>query len=67
MALDKATKAIASHSRLEMASLNTTKAIIEVATISKLFSKEALAEVVFNRPNIKKIGASISKTIMPIV
>ena len=37
--------------------------MIDVATISKLFKSDALAEFVIVKPNIKKIGAAISKTI----
>ena len=58
---------MARQSLAEMASLKMSKAINEVATISKLFSSEAFAEVVCARPNISKIGAIISKTIIPKV
>ncbi len=39
----------------------------EVATISKLFSREALAELVFAIPSISKMGAMMSNTTMATV
>ena len=57
----------ASISRLDRASRNTKKAIMEVATISKLFRREAFAELVCSRPSISRIGAAMSSTIMPMV
>ena len=48
-------------------SLNTIRAIIAVATISKLLSNDAFAAVVEFRPNSKQIGAAISKTIIAMV
>ena len=65
--LESVTSKMARQSLAEMASLKMSKAINEVATISKLFSSEAFAEVVCARPNISKIGAIISKTIIPKV
>ena len=65
--LASVTSTIASHSRLDSTSRNTSRAISEVATISKLFSKDALAEPVCRRPNIKRIGAAISSTTIPTV
>ena len=50
-----------------MCSLNTIKAIIAVATISKLLSRETLAAVVAFNPNNRKIGAAMSKSIMAMV
>lgn len=58
---------IAVHNFGDIISLKQTKAIIDVATISKLFKSDALAEFVIVKPNIKKIGAAISKTIIPKV
>ena len=43
------------------------KAIKEVATISKLLSRDAFAELVCCKPSMSKIGAAISNTIIPIV
>jgi hypothetical protein len=58
---------MAIQSRFDTFSENNTSAITEVATISKFPSNDALsAEDVF-KPNIKKIGAAISKRIMPTV
>ena len=62
--LAKVMSATTIHIRLPTASLNTKNAIKEVATISKLFSREALAGVVIDSPNINAIGAAMSKTIM---
>ena len=39
----------------------------DVATISKLLSRDALAEVVEVRPIIRQMGAATSRTIMPTV
>ena len=67
MALATVTKPIAAHSFLEMTSLKITNAIKEVATISKLLSNETFAAFVLLIPNIKRIGAIISSTTIPIV
>ena len=61
------TKTIADHSLLEITSLKTTSAIKEVATISKLFSSDTLAEFVLLIPSISKIGAAISNTTIATV
>lgn len=55
--LDKVINAIAIHIFQEIISLNITKAIIDVHTISKLFNKEAFEEAVLLSPYIKRIGA----------
>ena len=47
--------------------LNIISAIIAVATISKLLSSDALAAVVAFNPNIKQIGAAMSKSIIATV
>lgn len=60
-------KEIAIHICLPTASLKTNKAITAVATISKLFSKDAFAEVVIVRPSIRRIGAAISRAIIPTI
>ena len=65
--LEAVTRAMASQSRLEMASRNTTRAVMAVATISKLFSREALAAVVRIRPAMRKMGAAMSSATMPTV
>ena len=57
--------AIAIQSRFETASLKTKSAITVVATISKLPSKDALAEVPYLIPSMRKMGAAMSRTIMP--
>ena len=51
----------------EISSLKISKAIIDVATISKLFNNEALLELVNLSPNIKNIGATISRNTINIV
>ena len=61
------TKKIAIQSFLDIISLKITNAIIEVATISKLFKSETLAELVIDIPSINKIGAIISKITIAIV
>ena len=54
---------IPNHNRGLIFSLN----IIAVATISKLLSSDALAAVVAFNPNIKQIGAAMSKSIIATV
>ena len=56
---------MAAHSRREMASPKMNRAMMEVATISKLFSSEALAAVVRLSPSMRKIGAAMSSATMP--
>ena len=58
--------AIALQSRFETASLKTKSAITVVATISKLPSKDALAEVPYLIPSMRKMGAAMSRAIMPM-
>src|SRR5699024_11747673 len=65
IALERVISPMASHRRLPMASLKTSSAITDVATISKLLSREALADVVDLSPIMRQIGAAISRTIMP--
>ena len=64
---DNVTKNIPNHNLVLIFSLNTIRAIIAVATISKLLSNDAFAAVVEFRPNSKQIGAAISKTIIAMV
>ena len=64
MILASVTSAMAMVSLRERTSL---KAISEVATISKLFSSDALAALVRSRPSISRMGAAMSSTIMPMV
>lgn len=65
--LETVIREIAPHSLFLMDSLNIIKAIIYVATISKLFSKEAFAAEVVVSPIIKNIGATISNATILIV
>lgn len=67
MRLERAMRPMASHSLRLMASLNTRSAMSDVATISKLLSRDAWAEVVEAGPIIKQMGAATSRTIMPTV
>ena len=57
--------AIAAHRRFETASRKTNSAISVVATISKLPSNEALADEPCRMPSMRKMGAAMSRTIMP--
>ena len=59
--LETVINAIASHILFPTASLKAKRAMIAVATISKLLRSEAVAEVVIVKPSISKIGAAISK------
>lgn len=67
MMLAAVTSPMAIQRRGEMISLNTTRAMREVATISKLLSREALAAVVRAMPSMSKMGAAMSSTIMAMV
>ena len=60
-------KIIALQSLLVMRSLKMNNAMSDVATISKLLSKETFSGVAVVRPIIKNIGAAMSKTIIPTV
>ena len=60
--LESVTSAMPIHRRLEMASRNTASAMSDVATISKLFSREAFAAFVRARPSISRIGAATSSS-----
>ena len=53
-----------SHKRALIFSLNIASAMIAVATISKLFSSDALAAVVHLSPSNKHMGAATSKRII---
>ena len=61
------TMAMAIQSLEEIISLKITRAIMEVATISKLFNKDTLAELVLAMPNISKMGAIMSNTTIAMV
>ena len=61
------TSIIANVSFLESVSLKIRNAMHEVATISKLLSRDAFAEFVEPSPSINRIGAAISNRIIPIV
>ena len=63
--LDVVISEIASHILLEIVSLNSIKAIIDVHTISKLFNKDALNDALSSNQNISNMGATISNTIIP--
>ena len=63
----KVIKPMPHHRCFDNFSLNITNAITDVATISKLFIKEAFAAVVLAKPIIKKMGAIISNTTIPTV
>ena len=67
MPQDKVIKKMPDHNRALIVSLKTIKAMIAVATISKLLSKETLAAEVDIRPNIRQIGAAISSKIIATV
>ena len=67
MALAAVTQAIAHHRRGRIASPNRSSAMTDVATISKLFKREAFAAVVFASPAIRQIGAAMSRTTIPTV
>ena len=65
--LDTVTSPMASHSRREIFSPNSSRAMRAVATISKLFSRAALAAVVDLRPTSRQMGAAMSSRIMATV
>ena len=67
MMLASVTSKMAAHSRLVSTSLKMKKAISDVATISKLFSSDTLAELVRAIPSISRMGAAISSTTMATV
>ncbi len=67
MTLDSVTSAIPSQSLREIFSLNTSIAMSDVATISKLFKSDAFAADVLLMPIISAMGAAISSTTMPMV
>ena len=65
--LAKDTRPTAIHNRMDINSLKTIKAMTEVAAISKLFSNEAFAAEVMDKPIIWKIEAAMSSITMPTV
>ena len=65
--LEITTRIIAENSLFDTVSLKITKAITEVATISKLFRSDTLAELVCIIPNIKNMGAAISRSTIATV
>ena len=67
MPLERVMSAMAIQSRREIFSRKRKRAISEVATISKLPRREALAEVALFSPSISRMGAAISSRIMPMV
>ncbi len=67
IAHERVTQRIPSQRRLLIASLNITRAIRAVATISKLLSREAFAALVALSPNIRSIGAAMSRSIIATV
>lgn len=66
-AQDSVTNNIPSQRRELIFSLKTIKAMIAVATISKLLSNEAFAAAVDSNPISKQIGAAMSSRIITIV
>ena len=56
------TRIIATQSLRVICSWNSIRAIMAVATISKLFSNDAFAAAVVLSPSIRNIGAAISRT-----
>ena len=67
MTLAIVTMKIANHNLPDMTSLKITSAIMDVTTISKLFSNDTLAEFVPAIPYISNMGAAISRTTMAAV
>ncbi len=65
--ISAATNRIPAQSLGEITSLKITKAITAVATISKLFRREAFAVVVFVRPKSRQMGAAISSSTIATV
>ena len=65
--LERVMRPMAVHSFPDTFSPKKKRAIMVVATISKLPNREALDAVQFFIPSIRKIGAAISKAIMPRV
>ena len=63
--LDRVMRPMASQSLPDTFSLNSSRAISVVVTISKLPSREALEAVPRLIPIIRNTGAAISKRIMP--
>src|SRR5574344_182843 len=61
------TRMMAIQSFGEIASLKISSAMRLVVTISKLLSSDALAAVVNDIPDIRHIGAAMSRRTMPIV
>ena len=59
--------AMPAHRRGLIVSLNTASATTAVATISKLFSREAFAAVVDFKPYKRQMGAAMSSKIMATV
>ena len=57
---------IAAQRRFVTSSLKTNRAMIVVATISKFPNRETLADELLRIPIIRKIGAAISRRIIPI-
>jgi hypothetical protein len=66
-ALDTTIKAMASHILLGTVSLKNTNAMVEVATISKLFSSDAVEAVVIVSPTMSSIGAKISNATIAMI
>ena len=65
--LARVIRPMANHSRWPIVSWNTASAIREVATISKLFKREAWAGEVRARPAISRMGAAMSSRTIPMV
>jgi hypothetical protein len=65
--LDSVMRPIAAQRRPLTFSRNSANAMTVVATISKLPSREALADVPMRTPSISRIGAMTSSAIIPTV
>jgi hypothetical protein len=67
MMLAAVISAMANHVLFPRASLHTSKAMADVAAISKLFKSAAAAALVFEGPIIKNMGAKTSSRTMAAV
>src|SRR5574344_439251 len=65
--LETVTRSMAVQRVFDTFSLKTMSAITVVATISKLFNKDVVADDVMVNPVIRRIGAAMSRTIMAMV
>ena len=61
---ESVTNRIPNHKRGETCSLKPIRAMMAVATISKLLSRDALAALVFDKPSKRKIISRYRKSLM---